>query len=88
MGKTFFPSPVCPDRIWFPLSLLFNGFFSRGKAAGVKLITHQQLVLKLRMSGVIHLLPLYALMAWTGQTSPIFYIEINIKLSKFYLFTD
>jgi len=55
---------------------------------GVKLITHLHLVMELKMSGVILLLPLYALMAWTGQTSPSFYIEINMKLSKFYLFTN
>jgi hypothetical protein len=76
MGKRFFPSPVCPDRIQVPLSLLFNGhrvfFFSRGKAVGVKLITHLYLVLKLRMSRVILLLPLYALMAWTGKLCPFF----------------
>jgi len=25
MGKRFFPSPACPDWIFIPLSLLFNG---------------------------------------------------------------
>jgi len=34
---------------------------------GVKLTTNPHLVLRLRMSGAIPLLPLYALMAWTGN---------------------
>jgi len=36
-GQGFFSSPPRPDRLWDPLSLLFNvyrGFLYRGKAAG------------------------------------------------------
>ena len=35
---------------------------------GVKLTTHLPLMLRLTMSGAIHLFPLYAFMAWTGTT--------------------
>jgi hypothetical protein len=42
----------------------------RGKVnrRGVKLASHLHLVKGLRMSGVIPLLPLYAILAWTGTT--------------------
>jgi hypothetical protein len=36
-GKRFFSSINCPDRLWGPRRLLFNGYLSyffRGKAAG------------------------------------------------------
>jgi hypothetical protein len=34
-GKGFFLSPLCPDRLWGPPNLLYNGYrgsFPRGKA--------------------------------------------------------
>jgi hypothetical protein len=36
----------------------------------VKPITHLQLVLRLRMSGAVPLLPLYAFTAWRGTPAP------------------
>jgi hypothetical protein len=64
-------SPKYPDRFWGPLSLLYNWygrFFQESKSGReVKLTTHLYLVPKLRMSGVIPLLPLYALLAGTGK---------------------
>jgi hypothetical protein len=52
----------------------------------VKLITHLHLVLKFRMSRDILLIPLYALMVWTGQTLPIIYIEINMKYLQHFVY--
>jgi len=44
---------------------------SRAKTSqGMKLNTHLHPVLRLRMSGAIPLLCLYAVMAWTGKTLP------------------
>ena len=44
------------------------GGFSRSDAArGVKLTTHLHLVLWLRVSGAIRLLPLYAFMTYNGK---------------------
>jgi hypothetical protein len=40
----------------------------RSEAVGVKLITHIHLLPRLRMSGAIALIPLYAFRAWTGKT--------------------
>jgi hypothetical protein len=37
---------------------------------GEKLATHLHLLLRLRMSGYILLLPLHAFMVWTGKTLP------------------
>jgi hypothetical protein len=48
-GKGFFFRLLCPDRLWGPPSLLYNGYrgvlspgLKRGR--GVKLITHPHLV--------------------------------------------
>ena len=42
-------------------------FFPRGNSGrGVKLTTQPHLVLKFRMSGAMPVIPLYAIMAWTG----------------------
>jgi hypothetical protein len=44
-------------------------FCPRGlEVRGVNLTTGLHLVLRLRMSGAMPLLPLYALMAWTGES--------------------
>jgi hypothetical protein len=52
-GKGFFLHPLCPDRLWGPPSLLYNGYwgsFARGKARpGVTLTTHPHLVPRSRM---------------------------------------
>jgi hypothetical protein len=44
----------------------------------VKLTTHLLLLPKLRMRGAVPLLPLYALMAWTGTTSPLPPVEATM----------
>jgi len=51
-------------RLWGPPSLLLSGCRRtfRGQSG--------HLLLRLRMSGVIPLLPLYVFMAWTGTISP------------------
>jgi hypothetical protein len=43
------------------------GFLPGGKRPGAKVTIHLHLVSKLKMSGVIPLLPLYAFMGWTGK---------------------
>ena len=50
-------SPKCADRLWAPPSFLSTG------CRGVKFTTHIYLLPKLRMSGAIPPLPLYACMA-------------------------
>jgi hypothetical protein len=44
---------------------------------GIKLTIHLHLVPRLRMSGAITLLPLYAIMLWTGITLPFFLSSHN-----------
>jgi hypothetical protein len=67
--KGFLSSPKRPDRLWHPPSLLFNGY--RVSFQGVKRprreVDHFPLVRRLKISGVIPLLPLYAFMAWTRK---------------------
>jgi hypothetical protein len=60
--KTFWPA-LGPTQ---PPTQLVPGFFPRG----AKLTTHLDLVLRLRMSGAVPHLPLYAFMAWTGKNLP------------------
>jgi hypothetical protein len=72
--KRFLFSENRTDRLWGPLSLLFKGyreFFPGGKAAGVKLNPHRNLVLTCRRSENVPLMPLYAFMASTGTTLPL-----------------
>jgi hypothetical protein len=60
-----------PDPLWGPPILLFSGYV--GCVPGVKQLGHEVDHLRtsrLRMSGAIPLLPLYAFMALTGTTSP------------------
>ena len=52
-----------PYIYWVPYP-----FTRRYSGRGVKLTTHPHLGPRSRMSGAIHLLPLYAFMAWTGTT--------------------
>jgi hypothetical protein len=48
-----------------------QGFFPGGiNGSGVKLTTQVRLVARLRMIGAIPLLPLYAFIAWRGETLP------------------
>jgi hypothetical protein len=49
--RDFFLYPLCPDRLWGPPSLLYNGYrgsFPRGakRGRGVTLTTHPHLVLR------------------------------------------
>ena len=61
------------------LYLMGAEVLSRGKSGrGVKLSTHFHLELRLRMSGVIPQLPLYAIMALTGRTLYVIIIIIII----------
>jgi hypothetical protein len=57
----FFSSPLHPDKLWGPPSLLSNGyhgFFPCGKSGlGMKLTTHLHLVPRSRMHGAIPPLP-------------------------------
>ena len=66
-GKKFFCYPKRPDQLWGLLFKGYRGSFAGGKAAGV-LTTYVHLAPSLRMSPAVPLLPLYALMAWTGKT--------------------
>lgn len=71
-GKRFFISPKRPDWLCGPPGLLFSRVLSWGWSSwDMKLSTHLHLVLTLRMSGALLLLPLYACMSWTGRTLPL-----------------
>jgi hypothetical protein len=50
-----------------------TGVLSREEIGwGVKLTTHLYLVLRIQMKGAMTLLTLYALIAWTGTTVPLY----------------
>jgi hypothetical protein len=71
-------SPKCLDKLSGPLSLLFKGseVLSQGQSdCSVNLTTHH-LLLSLKVSGAIPLLPLYASIAWTGTTEPLYYYNM------------
>ena len=55
-----------------------TGVLSRGQSGrGVRLFTHLQLVPRLRMSGVKHPLPVYALLVFTRTTLT---LELEVRL--------
>ena len=56
-----------------------NGFLSRS-SQGVKLASYLYVVLRLRISGTVPLLPLHALMVWTGNTT--FYVYLHFLYNK------
>jgi len=61
----------CPDQLWGLPSLQFNGYQVSCHAVNWPehdLTTHLHLLPGLRMSGAMPLLPLYASMAWKGET--------------------
>ena len=66
-SKTHFSSLKRPYRLWSVPSLLVNGYWSVFPAQSMKLTTRVRLVPRLRMSGGIPLLPLYAFVSWTGK---------------------
>jgi hypothetical protein len=60
-----------------------SGVLYRGQNdGGVTLITHLNLVPRLRMIGAIPLLPLHAFMAWTGKKIDFFFIFTNGKMNS------
>jgi hypothetical protein len=64
-GEEIFFVLNCPERLWGTLSLIFNGYqvsFPRVKRPGPKVEHTLLIVLRLRMSGCIPLLPFYAFM--------------------------
>ena len=65
----FLSSAKRPHRLWGPPSLLFSGYghSCRVKVARVWLTIRHHLVLRLRMSGAIPLLPLYAFIVSTSM---------------------
>jgi hypothetical protein len=77
----FFSSLPCPDRLWGPSSLLYNGH--RGLGQGVKLTNHLHLVPWSRMRGAIP--PLPSTPSWRGaqlkkaQGQIYLYLEMNRK---------
>jgi hypothetical protein len=83
-GKIFLFIPKHQDWLWDQSSLLFNGY--RGSIPGVKQPgnkVNNYYPSKLRMSGDIPLLPLYAFTALTGITLP-FTINSFIHPIKFH----
>jgi len=54
-GSKSYSSPKRPHRPWGPPSLLFSG--SRRSVQGGKTVSHLHLVVRLRLSGAIRLLP-------------------------------
>jgi hypothetical protein len=71
-GWEIFSSPLHPDQLWGPPSLLsygYQGALSLGvKQLGTKLATHLHLVLRSRMLGAIPPFPQYNFMAWCSVT--------------------
>jgi hypothetical protein len=78
-GKSFLFSlpppapPIRPARLAGPtkppIEWVLGSLTGGQSCRGVKLTTRLHLMPRLRMSGVIHLLALYAFMAWTGRIS-------------------
>jgi hypothetical protein len=68
--KSFLSTPKRPNPLWGPTSLLLTGtavLSRRYSDQVVVLITRHHLALRLRISGVMPLFPLHAIMAWTGK---------------------
>ena len=60
-----------------------TGFLPRGQSRrGGRLTTHIHLVPRLRMSGAVPLLPLYAFMAWTGKTLIYLFVMATVNQNK------
>jgi len=70
LGANLGKDRKCPDLLWGLRSLLFSGyqcFFLGVHGQGMKLTTHIHLLPRLRMSGAVPLIPIYAFVAWTGK---------------------
>jgi hypothetical protein len=73
---------ICPDWLWGPVSLLFNGYWRsfRGvRRQRLKSTTHSHLIRSLRMKGAKVLLPLLTFMVCTAITLPFFDFFIYTK---------
>jgi hypothetical protein len=79
IGKQFPLLRNRPDKLLDPPSHLFNGY------RGARLNTHLQLVLGLRMSATIPLLPLYAVTACRG--TPWSFVRLSWRMQGHYLQT-
>jgi hypothetical protein len=86
--KSVFLLRKCPDTVWSPPNLLFNGY----QAPWVKvardrnLTTYLHLVLRWRMSGAIHLLPHAS--SWRGQGKSYLFLWALKKITKGRLLTS
>jgi hypothetical protein len=74
-----FSSSLCPDRLWGPPSLLYNGYQGGGVLSpgikhgrGMMLTTHSHLVPRSRWVGAISSLPPSAFMACSGTALALF----------------
>jgi hypothetical protein len=76
-GKRFTSSPKCPDWLWGPPSLPFNGYWGRfplGKSGqGMRLTTCPHVVSSLKMNGAILLLRVYVFMLCIETTLPVYH---------------
>jgi hypothetical protein len=73
-SKMLFSSPKYPNHLSGPPGLLLSGYQVLSQvysSQGVKLTSHLRLVLRLRMSEAVSLLPVYAFFAWTEKTLPL-----------------
>jgi len=91
-GEEFLSSIKRPNRLRGPPSLILNwywGSFTGVKLPRLKLITHLDLVSRLRMSGIIPLRLLYAFMTQTGDNFKTFiYIYICVCVCVYiYIYT-
>ena len=77
-GITVFCSPNCQDWLWYPISLLFNGYcrlFSEVQSSqGVKLTTHPTLSsVTVKSLQIYNSIPTRNTIACTGTSLPLIY---------------
>jgi hypothetical protein len=85
-----FSSPKRPDWLWGAPSLLFNVWvvLCWGVKRPVREVYYSPYIdPRLIMSGAISLLPLYALIAWTGTTLPSVWVLKQLVRGEVYLAT-
>jgi hypothetical protein len=61
--KRYFSSPQCPDQLWGPPTLLSNGYWGLFFGWSMRLTTHLNLLLRLRMVE-LYLHCTYNFMTW------------------------